>query len=138
MITSTPDSAALTSAELRKTTADNAQPGAAGVIDRVELLWSTWRELALTKVEIAAVELRQAGLSLATMLAMAVALGSLVTATWLFVLGLILYWSFLHGVDWRLAGVAVIACNVIGGYALVQVIRSRSDPLLFKTLRSSL
>lgn len=115
-----------------------SSPAKSGVLAEAEQLWSTWRELALTRLEVAALELHNAGNGLALMLAMAVAVGSVLTATWLFTLGLLLYWSVQHGIDWRVGGVVFIACNLLGAYALVQAIRSRSESLLFRTLRSSL
>ena len=115
-----------------------SSPAKSGVLAEVAQLWSTWCDLALTRLEMAALELHHAGNGLALMLAMAVAVGSVLTATWLFTLGMLLYWSVQHGIDWRVGGAVFIACNLLGAYALVQGIRTRSECLLFRTLRSSL
>ncbi len=114
------------------------QPAASTVTTQVEQLWATWRELATTRLRIAALELRTAGNGLSLMLAMAVAAGGVLTATWLFALSLLLYWSVQYGFDWRIAGAVLIACNLVGAYMLVKAIRARSACLLFNTLRSSL
>ncbi|MGH8595666.1 MAG: hypothetical protein ACREXT_03285 [Gammaproteobacteria bacterium] len=117
---------------------DDATPAATGIVDLLKSLLSTWRRQALTHAEIGAVELRRAALSLSTMLGMAVLVGSLLSATWLLVLGLVSFWALQNGMDWRLAGALLIVTNGLATYLLWQAIRRRSGQLLFKTLRSSL
>lgn len=115
-----------------------APPTTDGLLEVVRSVLAAWRGVAEARLTLVALETRRAGLTITTMVGMAVAAACLLVATWLLAFALALYWAIGTGVSWSAAGVCLLGVNLLVVSALIATIRSVSRGLLFSATRRSL
>jgi len=108
------------------------------VFTEVTALWHELRQLAHDQLGLAALETRQAGISLATMLGLAIAAAVLLVTAWLTLIAGGVLWMLESDVAWPWAILATLILNVAGAVLLIMVIRQKSRDLLFSATRRRL
>jgi uncharacterized membrane protein YqjE len=108
------------------------------VFSEAAALWHELRQLAHEQLGLAALETRQAGISLATMMGLAVVAALLLVTAWLTLIAGGVLWMIDSEVAWPWAILVVLILN-LGAAALVIVeIRKKSRNLLFSATRRRL
>ena len=110
----------------------------AGLSSLVHSLLAVWREIALSRLSLFALEIKRATLSFSGIDGMAVAIGLLLASTWLIFLALTLYWAIEGGMSWNVAGAIMLAANLVAAGSLILAIRNASEKLTFTATRQSL
>lgn len=117
--------------------AGDSPPDDPGVLDAASSLWRELRGLAHEGLTLAALEARQAGRSLVTMIAAGVMVALLVVSAWLGVVGAGVLGLMAMGVPAALALLIAVAANLVAAAMLGVVVRRQSRHLLFPaTMRS--
>lgn len=112
-------------------------PADAGLIEQVKSLWYELRGLVHDGLTLAALETRQAGRGLVTMVIAAVAIAILVISAWLGLLSAAVLGLIGIGVNAVIAMLLAVAANLGLAALLYQVIRRQTQHLRFSaTLRS--
>ena len=112
-------------------------PADSGLIDQVRSLWYELRGLVHDGLTLAALETRQAGRGLVTMVAAGVGIAILVVSAWLGLLGAAVLGLIAIGVNAAIAMLLAVAANLGLAALLYQVIRRQTQHLRFSaTLRS--
>ncbi len=112
-------------------------PEDSGLIDQARSLWYELRGLVHDGLTLAALETRQAGRGLVTMVIAGVAIAILVVSAWLGLLGAAVLGLIGFGVNAGIAMLLAVAANLVLAGVLYQVIRRQSRHLHFSaTLRS--
>lgn len=112
-------------------------PADSGLIDQAKALWYELRGLVHDGLTLAALETRQAGRGLVTMVIAGVGIAVLVISAWLGLLGAAVLGLIGIGVNAGIAMLLAVAANLVLAAVLYQVIRRQSRHLHFSsTLRS--
>lgn len=98
-------------------------------------LLTTWRRIASDFLELAALELRLAGISLAVMVVMGLGAALLLVTAWLLIVAAIACWIMVPETAWAgtLAVIAVV--NIAAAAVLVVFMKKRSRDLTFARTR---
>lgn len=117
-----------------------SQPGSSSptVFTEVTALWHELRQLAHDQLGLAALETKQAGVSLAMMIGLALVAAILLVTAWLTLIAGGVLWMMDSGAAWPWAILAAIVLNVGGAALLIMVIRHKSRNLLFPATRRRL
>ena len=112
-------------------------PAAPGLLEDVKSLWHEFRGLAHDRLTLAALETRQAGNSLVTMIAAGMMVAALLVSAWLGLMGAAVLLLIGIGVTASIAMLLAVAANLVFALILYDVIRRQSRHLQFPaTLRA--
>src|SRR4026207_2582747 len=104
-------------------------PAAPGLLDGVRSLWHEFRGLAHDGLTLAALETRQAGNSLVTMIAAGMMVAALLVSAWLGLMGAAVLLLIGIGVAASIAMLLAVAANLVFALILYDVIRRQSRHL---------
>ncbi|HUF21429.1 MAG TPA: hypothetical protein VMP00_11855 [Burkholderiales bacterium] len=112
-------------------------PAASGLLGDASALWHELRGALHDQLQLAVLEAKLAGTSLATMVAAGVMVALLLVTAWLGLVGAGVLWLIGMGVAASIAMLMVVAASVVFALALCYLIRRQSRHLQFPaTLRS--
>jgi hypothetical protein len=110
--------------------------GSATITQRSVLLFRQARRLAADYAQLAVLDACEAGVQLAWLLSIVVAVSVLVTTAWLACVVAVVVWLLAAGTSWPLALIIAALCNIVAGVGLLWWLRSRMTEWPFSaTLR---
>ena len=111
--------------------------GAQGLLASAQDLWQSWRDLLADHLQLAALEGRQAGETLAALLALGLLGGALLIGLWLSLAAALLLWLYQLGITLPLALLLLAVFHGVALSVVLRVARRRSRGLGFEaTLRN--
>lgn len=116
----------------------SAKPRPPGLVDEIKALWNDARGLVHDQLELAALETRLAGQSLAVIVGAGVAIAILLVSAWLGLLGVLVLLLILLGVWASLALLFAVALNLLIAGGLYLLIRNRSRMIGWKATLASI
>ena len=122
----------------REPAASAAVPSDSGLLDTVQAVWQDLRGLARDQLELAALETRRAGKSLALIVVYAVGIALLLVTAWLGLMAAGVLWLTEIGCNGSLAVLGAVALNIGAAVGLFTLIRSNSRNLGFPATVQSL
>ena len=112
--------------------------GGAGLFENAQMLWSDFRKLTYTHLQLMALEVQKAGENLVAMLMYGIVLSVLIICSWLGVLGAMVMWLIENQFMISSALLLTTLFNLISVCAVMIVIRRKSHALrLPATIRCS-